>query len=496
MIEFIAEAITVNVILAGGWLFARALGLNGWVLPVLSYILGTAILVAVGFILIIFVLPTNPIVTLSLTIIIPSIFFLSSQYGNLDIHWRQLSISLIAIAVLVYVFRQANLVSWHTDSLRYVMTGAVIAGDEYRLISINLLSKRLLSVPLIHAPANLVDEFYLRSAVPLLAISIVGLFVWFCFKGLPSQLGQRRITLLTVGGVLLLVSNNRFVWHAFYLNGHLLFGALVLLIAGCGWLMATGARSLSSRPGALIAMQAVAVPALVVTRAEGFLVAAVAMLPTLLHKSIPSNHRILLLLVFAVSVTAWNLFASGNYIMHGKELPASVVGPLALGLIGLLGAPLLRLRLFEDNSARILVAVELLIWVALIAFTIKDPALLLTSVEATFQNVVIGFGSWGYSLVVIAAFVVLLTVLTRAADLVFLRFPVTTFVPLVFLLAYFREGAYRVGNGDSLNRMWMQIVPLAILFIVASIGSKPWRFAEPGMKIWQNKYAAVIPRRQ
>ena len=44
----------------------------------------------------------------------------------------------------------------------------------------------------------------------------------------------------------------------------------------------------------------------------------------------------------------------------------------------------------------------------------------------------------------------------------------TTFAPVALLLAYFRdEGAYRVGQYDSLNRMFMQVVPLAVLYVVA-----------------------------
>jgi hypothetical protein len=38
---------------------------------------------------------------------------------------------------------------------------------------------------------------------------------------------------------------------------------------------------------------------------------------------------------------------------------------------------------------------------------------------------------------------------------------------VALLLAYLRdEGAYRVGQYDSLNRMFMQVVPLAVLYVV------------------------------
>ena len=61
-----------------------------------------------------------------------------------------------------------------------------------------------------------------------------------------------------------------------------------------------------------------------------------------------------------------------------------------------------------------------------------------------------------------------------------LRFPLTTFVPFVFLMAYFREGSYRVGLADSLNRMIMHVVPLAILLllILVTVGDRPEPTAE------------------
>jgi hypothetical protein len=43
-------------------------------------------------------------------------------------------------------------------------------------------------------------------------------------------------------------------------------------------------------------------------------------------------------------------------------------------------------------------------------------------------------------------------------------------VPLAFLLAYFRGIAFRVGDGDSLNRIVIEFFPVAVLLIVAAVG--------------------------
>jgi len=36
---------------------------------------------------------------------------------------------------------------------------------------------------------------------------------------------------------------------------------------------------------------------------------------------------------------------------------------------------------------------------------------------------------------------------------------------------FLREGAFRVGDGDSLNRMLIQVVPLAVLLVGIGIGA-------------------------
>lgn len=480
------EALVILAIFVGGSLFARAAGVNCWILPAIGYVSGTAILISIGSIQIICGLPTGPIITLGLTVALPLIWWLSVRGRGEALYYTPLhaALALLIVTGLIYVFREAGFVSWHADSIRYLMNGALIASDNSGELSLDQLAKRMLGVPLIHSPANLAGEFYLRSAAPLLAISTTALIVWFCLQGLPPRIGRVRIVVLATVSALLLVSNNRFVWNAFLLNGHLLFAVLVLIIGGCGWLLATKScnrdRMPEIHPRTLVALQAIALPALIFTRPEGALVAALAILPTTLHRSVAPKYKMLLVFVYGASVTAWNLFLFLAYLDQGGEqlpLPLSVIGPLALGLATIAVTPSLSLRLFEEHHSHFLALAEAMLWTALVIAALREPARLLESFDATVQNVLVGAGSWGNSLIILAALVGGLAILARATELVFLRFPVTAFIPLAFLLAYFREESYRVGNGDSLNRMWVHILPLAILFVIAAVGSEGWRFA-------------------
>ena len=490
------EAIVVLAMLLGGCLFVLRAGIGGWAVPVLGYVAGTCLLIDFGFLQIISGLPTAPTLTLSLTVAAPLCWWLSGREPRYFPYSAiQVAATLLAVICLVYFFRKANLVGWSNDTLRYLETGALIASDNFDYVTPNLLAYRLLAFPIVHAPANLAGEFYLRSAGPLLAISGIGLFVWLSFTGLAPRRTYGPVV-FTALGVLLLVSSNRMLWSAFALFPHLLTAVLFLLIAGAGWLIATtGDRAENSDidPRALIALQSIAIPALVVARAEGGLMVALAILPTLLCRGVAPEYRAFLLGVFGAALAAWNLLLLTR-LPANAEVPASVLGPLALAVLSLVAASLLYWRkvqkhitVLEDRSALILLAAEGALWLALAAAAIWKPDVLLRSISATTQNLLYGSGGWGYSLIVLGLLVLICAVAARGSELIFLRFPVTSFVPLGFLLPYFRGGGYRIGVGDSLNRMWIHIVPLAVLFVVAAASSDCWRGLPSMLSQWKFK---------
>jgi hypothetical protein len=272
--------------------------------------------------------------------------------------------------------------------------------------------------------------------------------------------------------VMLLVTNNRYVFHSFYLNQHLFFGSCFVVIAASGWLFAT-AREVP-RP-ALLGLIAVAIPALTVARPEASLFAALATAPLLLSGVVPFRCRAFVLGVYGASTTLWSGYVAMAYLDAG-DIPVSAIGPLALGITALFVIPILAWPGLTSRRGQLLIAVEAFIWLALAVLAAHNPEILVASLAATYENVVMG--SWGSSLVVLATLIALVLVFCRDRSLVYLRFPVTASIPLFLLLAYFRASAYRVGDGDSLNRMLIQIVPLALLYIAAAATSARWGFPE------------------
>lgn len=469
----IVETLCILAVLTGGCALVRTTGINGWPLPALGYVAGTSMQIIIGTIQAVSGLPTTPALTLALTLILPLAWWVACKIRGRHVSVKIIPtvITYLSVIIAVILLRSANLVNWHTDSFRYLMTGSLIYSGNYDAVSLNLIKLRLLSVPLIHAPANYSGEYYLRSAVPLLAVSTVAVFVWLCREGLRDKLNQRQVALFSTAGVLLLTTNNRFVWNAFYINGHLFVAVLLMLIAGCCWLLVRGTNVPRC---ALLTLTLLAIPALVVTRPEGLLVAGLALLPALVSESIPWRQRAIILLTLGISILVWEGFSVFAYIKRGTDIPFSASGLLGLGILAVITVPLLAWRRLDKPLRYFPIVVEIALWAALIIAAVREPFILRQSLLVTVENVVYNAGSWGCSLIVLGVIFLGIIVLTNYSDRIFLRFPVTTFIPFSFLLAYLRDNPYRVGNGDSLNRMFIHIVPLAILFIITAAGSERW----------------------
>jgi hypothetical protein len=462
------ELVSVLAVFAGGCLALRAAGLRGWALPPLGLLAGIFLQLGIGLIQVVAFLPTSPALTLALVVALPATWWALRRRAGHDvtIPVPYAMLSLAAVGVAVAVFRAANLVRYHTDSMFYLTSGALLADGSYRAdVTVDLLTTRGLGVPLLHAPANLAGpDLYLRSVTPLLGLATLAALVWLFTLGARELAAPGRVALIGGLGALLLVTNNRYVFSLFYLNGHLLFAAQLLIVVGAGWLLARDHRVRTLR-----VLQLLAIPALIVTRPEGFLVAVLALLPTWLSVSVPVRYRATTVLTCGASALVWHAFMGALVLARGGDPTGQVVGGIAAGALVLClyplrhwGFPLLRAR-------SVLLLVEAGLWLALLGFAVLKPGVLRRSLAATYTNLVHGNGRWGYSLVVLGLLVLGGWALASFRHKAHLRFPLTTFAPLAFLLAYLREGAYRVGFADSLSRMFMQYVPLALLFVMAAV---------------------------
>lgn len=377
------------------------------------------------------------------------------------------AVVLLAVAAVTAVLPLVNLTA---DSFRFIPSAHALATEgDLADVSLHLLATRNLVVPLIHGLA--VPEFgYLRAIGPLLGLVTLGLLWWLVQDG-TRRLGGGLPWMLGAGAAALLATSSRFVFSTFYLNSHVLFACWLLLLVAL-------VRSMLLHPGAptgardawLIGLLGAG---LALLRAEGALLATIAIAPLVLDAAVPRRRRQVVLVVLGVVVAAWQFgILLPRVLVDPGQTGNSVVG---LGLFGLalIGvAPLLGLLL--PRIPRPLVLVHVTVWLGTIGLGLRELELVKDSVRATWTNVT-GEGLWGGSLLVLAALLVLALALRRVPAEPALVFPLVTFVPLALLLAILRGHAYRIGPGDSLNRMLVHLVPVVILVIALSAAGETRR---------------------
>ncbi len=466
----IIELLIILTHLFVGSILVRALGFRGWIIPFLGFIVGLSVHALIGLLQILTPLSTNPVLALFIGVVTASTILIRS-WSNPKLSPIKLSPILASIfvsGVLVQLFWTLHLFNYQVDTFSYLEMSSILFQDKYDAVE-NLvrISKRLIAVPFIHSSALIGGEVYLRSAMPLISLSLLASFAWMLREGLKKSVENNRLHLLIFLGLLLLLTNNRFVFHSFNINGHLFFAALLLIIAGCSWLIARKIKTVPTM--GLIGLICIIIPALVVTRTEASIIAGLALIPLVLDTGLDWRKRILPVLTLGISMILWQSFVSySDYRINGG-ISLQNYGLLLAGIGITALTPFLRWKFLVKNKKIIPNALEAFLWVMLVIFAYFNPSILITSINATIQNTV--FGSWGWSLVVLGFLFLSALIIYRTKSAIYLRFPITTFVIAGFLFGYLRDGAYRVGDGDSFNRMLIQIVPLVVFFVIVSIAT-------------------------
>jgi len=474
----IVEISSIFAIFAGGYLLMRVAGIRGWGMPGLGFIIGIALMVVFGVIQLVTGMPTYSILTLSLTFLIPFILWVRHYERGRDvsIHVMPAVLVMAAVFAAVIFFRGANLLKESPDSFRYVQVGSLLEGLIIHSAQAIRFLHQQFAVPMMHAPANIANEFYFRSITPILALATILVFSWFCQNGLRTVIRNWWMaSTITLAATLLLLTNRSFIFHAFYIHSHMIYAAFMLIIGGCSWLYARDTKL--PKQGLIIAI-CLAASAMIVTRAEASLHAWFVLLPVLASSKFPVKHKVLVLLVLALSIASWNGFIWSKYASAEETVPSSATNMFWLSVAAVMLMPVMFLDLFNRISKYILLLAESALWLALLISAVKDPQTFFMNYNATVANLIGGKGLWGYSFIILGILFVGTLFLSNAPDRVFLRFPVTTFIPLGLLLGILRGFPYHAGFGDSLNRMFLHIVPLAVLFIACSSTTDRWGFPD------------------
>lgn len=258
-----------------------------------------------------------------------------------------------------------------------------------------------------------------------------------------------------------MATNNRFVFNSFYVNGHMLFAVWVLIFVGIVWLVATA--KLHER---FLVVAVAVLPALSIIRPEASLWVPLMIAPALPVRSIGQRWKSAVLVVAGVSTLLWQSVLIRSFGL--SESPPGEVVVLAMmgGIVALIGVWWRRLQpLVPEAFAQLALG---LVMVGLVVFGFIEPDVIASSWDAIVENVVFGEGRYGISILVLLG-LLLIVVWRRVTKMQIIMFPLVAAVPFSLLMAHLRAadgGAYRVGPGDSFNRMLLHWMPLAVFALI------------------------------
>ena len=194
------------------------------------------------------------------------------------------------------------------------------------------------------------------------------------------------------------------------------------------------------------------------------------MAPTLLSSSIERCHRLAVAAVYATAaITPQLFFTAEGYRVAGAP-HSNTLALLAIGLIASAGAGFIAMLPIDARRERWGIKIAYMtVLVGVASLATAAPEIMRTSAVAAWGNFVLGVSGWGASAIVLTGLVALVLTTTRQPLRHHLAFPVLAFVPAAFAFAIARDGSYRVHPADSLNRMLLHVVPLAVLLVVSSI---------------------------
>lgn len=468
------EMLAMAWIAVTGAVLLRALGMRGWVLAPLGYVIGLAMQVIVSFFVVLVASPW----ALALLWVVPAAaaavaWVRAARSGDLvtrDMWWP--AGAALATALLAGAARASQLFTFHPDSFVLTNIAAVMArGELLDVVSSYLMIKRPFGYSAVHASAVAVGEHAWTSVAPLTAMATIGVAWWMAQRAHRASHGRLPLALAALA-LVVLVTSNRFVFHAFYLNAHMLLAAFALVTAACSWLIVRGRPPIAS--GALAAVAGMSAAAAALLRPDGGLFAAIAMAGLLVSQSVSWRDKAAAAGPLVVAIGAYNTLAfislvaaGGNYLATG---PQFVVG-IGIGVLVLVQRWWPRIT----TSRAMPLVLEIGPWAVAVLASLWRPGIARDNADAVWKNFVLDSAYWGRSAVIVAVLVVAAAVVLRSREAWMLRLSATTLLPVAWVLSVVRSGEYRPGPYDSLARMAVHALIFGAVYVAVVLAQDDWR---------------------
>lgn len=294
--------------------------------------------------------------------------------------------------------------------------------------------------------------------------NFVGVFVYCSFRAARNSSSRSFavVTALTVSWALF--STYFMVFNFFYMNSHMLAAAYIYLFAYAGWM------ALETREENYLRLAGLLLVGYVFARLEAPLIAAVFafVLATLCTGRLRGARWLTLPLVVALLwyLTLWQVVGEAASILSAPRF-LQISGIMAVAAIAVAATEVRRL----GPALRPLPIIAGILSPAVVGvlFLVK-PEHMRTSAGAMIDNF-LETGLWTNFPTIILILGALLIVTRNVRHEQLFLLIVIFYIGELLLFGFLRSNPYRLGFGDSANRMLLHIAPVVMLWIVLKIVS-------------------------
>lgn len=332
------------------------------------------------------------------------------------------------------------------DSRNLVVAGLRLAGTGHA--DFEAIATRGVFQILAHSLAAFTTDDYGWALASVTGLSIGPLFAALLWRSVHPA-----IALLAAAVVL---TTYDVTFHLFYIHTNL--GAAAYLLGALGLLWrAESEQDARYLPGALVFLGAFALH-----RAEGALHAAVVIVVAIYPSKLPRRTLATGLALYAIPCALWYLrvAATPHALLTANVARLLAAGTLAL-LVGLVAIPA-RLRAHAPRALAVAMAI------ALVVAALVHPREVEATLRAMHANLLdTPLAMWGHTWWVIPALVAFAWVAPPTPHGETLAYGALCTLGMILLLG--AQHPYRVGVTDSGNRLMLQVLPLALLYVTARL---------------------------
>lgn len=321
-------------------------------------------------------------------------------------------------------------------------------------------------VPIVQSASLMIGVDFLYALWPTMAVVFAITFLSICATGLRT-LNVSTATSFVVSAIatLFLATTYFILFQSFYVHNNLPSAMYLFLAVSCMWLGTT-----RTEPGWFIPGMA-AFFGFILLRTESPLYFALFAAPLPWTETLTRRTRIACVVTVSALTIGWYLRLTA-LIGGGTDILSPTK---AYGLMGIIAA-FAAASVLPDRPAlrRSLSALPWLMTIGatvlVVAVTLKRPEHMARCMETMGQNI-FSDGRWGASWAILLILIAVAFGLPRFHRQDWWTVGAGVYLAMIYVLGVFREQPYRIGWGDSANRLLTTVVPVLLGYVTLRFGA-------------------------